>query len=113
MREWSFLNNPRTPAALRASVRTTRVDPRGGAAEVARLRAAPERVLRISNLAAVSTADDSWSRAHGDGGGLLTPAEWATFEGRFASLQGGWCCAPAEDKRLGMPNNVGFHILRA
>ena len=113
MREWSFLDNPRTPAALLASARTTRVDPHGGAAEVARLRAVPERVLRIDNLAAISTGDDSWSRAHGGGGGLLTPAEWATFEARFASLQGGWCCAPPKDRRLGMPNNVGFHILQA
>ena len=42
----------------------------------------------------------------------LTAAEWAAFERRFAALQGGWCCAPPRDRRRGMPNNVGFHILR-
>ena len=115
VREFSLLANPRLPAAMRAAAaapHATPLQPRGGAAELARLRAVTARVLHVPNLAATATADDAWSRAGGGGGGLLTAAEWAAFERRFASLQGGWCCAPPRDRRRGMPHNVGFHILR-
>ena len=115
VREFSALSNPRVPTAMRAAAaapHATPLQPRGGAAELARLRAVTARVLHVPNLAATATADDAWSRAAGGGGGLLTAAEWAAFERRFAALQGGWCCAPPRDRRRGMPNNVGFHILR-
>ena len=39
VREWSFLNNPRIPAALTASVQHTAIAAAGGAAELERLRA--------------------------------------------------------------------------
>ena len=122
VREYSFLTNPRLPAAFRASAAHVRLDLHaagGRAAERARLHSgtvAAARVLNITNLAAI--ADELWDEARAvraTGGGraapttssLLSRGEWRAFRGEFARLQGGWCCAPHGQK----PGAAGFHIL--
>jgi hypothetical protein len=128
VREYSFLSNPRVPAAFAAARNVTALDVRGGAAELRRLRAmAAARVLHLTNVPLI--ADELWvqqPRTARDGGrrrplrrwrreatsagdGLLTDGQWAAFRQAFASVQGGWCCAPRGLK----PHASGFHLLRA
>lgn len=40
---------------------------------------------------------------------LLTADEWSRFLKRFASVQGGWCCAPRGLK----PGAAGFHLINS
>ena len=109
MREHSFLRNPRTPNATRASAVHAAVDSGGGATELRRLQrlARGVAVLNITNIA--EQASSLWNRR--DAGALLSPPARRRFQKRFAGLQGGWCCASAADARRGAPRAASFHLM--
>jgi len=105
VREYSFLENPRVPHELRASVVHTAVQIHGGNAEWLRLKSLSKaRVLDVSNLQAV--ASDMWERR-----AVLPLDKWKAFRHKFARVQGGWCCASRGQVAAGEPRSAGFRLL--
>eukprot|EP00965_Chrysotila_dentata_P114418 3781957-Pleurochrysis_carterae.AAC.4 len=39
--------------------------------------------------------------------------ERRSFDARFGGVWGGWCCAPDEDLKKGMPRSARFSLLKA
>lgn len=101
VREYSFLANFRTPAAVKASVVATQVDASGGVAEMARLVALKStKVLNITNLAAVADL----SKAP-----LLSVEQKRAAKAKFGRVGGSWCCAPRGES----PGRAGFQLWNA
>ena len=41
---------------------------------------------------------------------MLDAQHAARLERAYHSVTGGWCCAPRDDAKRGMPNNHGFRL---
>ena len=103
VREYSFLANPRTPASVRSSFATVALAASGGKEAVDRLRAVKAKVLNVSTLGEFDVLEAP---------GLLSRAERAKFIMKFGSVSGGWCCAPVEERKRGMPHAGGWRLSR-
>ena len=102
MREWSFLSNPRMPAATLASAATAQIGNGGAPTELERLRRefGSTKALHVSN----QPQHDLWRS------GLLGNEVRRELAKRFPYVSGGWCCAPEDDKKWGLPNSHSFHL---
>jgi len=105
IREYSFLANPRTPAAVRAA--TANVTLRKGSAaagEIDRLRStyppARAKVLHVTNI------PDIDARAE-----LLTTRQAMALRSKFGFVGGSWCCAPHADSKKGQPQSAHFSLM--
>ena len=103
VREYSFLANPRTPASVRSSFATVALAASGGKEAVDRLRAVKAKVLNVSTLGEFDVLEAP---------GLLSRAEKTKFIMKFGSVSGGWCCAPVEERKRGMPHAGGWRLSR-
>ena len=90
------------PAATLASAATAQIGNGGAPTELERLRRefGSTKVLHVSNL----PQHDLWRS------GLLGNEVRRELAKRFPYVSGGWCCAPEDDKRRGMPNSHSFHL---
>jgi len=87
IREYSLLDNPRTPQAVTNSLVTTELRPSGATsgAEIERLRTsfASAKVLNLSHVASIDAMRD-----------VLTRPQAKAFANKFSHVYGSWCCAP-------------------
>ena len=107
VREWSFLDNPRMPAAAKTSTAQVTLTKGGAASDFARLEAmASTKVLHLTNslvgldMAAASSA-------------VLSSAQKRAFSRKFGYVAGSWCCAPNEEGKRGAPRSAHFSLLRS
>lgn len=96
VREYSFLSNLRTPAAVLGSQASTSLDVGHAKAELPRLARefADAKVLTIDNLAStlIETGSDLYAL------GVLSEQTAKQLEGEgFHTVGGSWCCKPAND----------------
>ena len=101
LREYSFLDNPRTPKGAVAAESLRGGAPGDRHAEVGRLKAISAPVLNVTNLATIDVLNDDY----------LTPEQAKAFRSKFGYAGGSWCCAPSEEK--GAPRNAHFSLMRA
>lgn len=96
LREWSFLRNPRLPAAMRGAGATHEVaielepaapaDPAARDAVLAAIRSPLARRARVLHLLTTPPDAQAWLRAD----------EYTTFEAAVREWGDFWCCAPIE-----------------
>jgi hypothetical protein len=103
VREYSFLENPRTPAALTASTSFDELQAASPGTEIERLRKAHagKKVLHLKNVHAVDTVKE-----------YLTYPQALAFKSKFGFVRGDWCCAPNADSKRGQPQNSFFSLMR-
>jgi hypothetical protein len=102
VREWSFLDNPRVPAAVRSSIEHVSVSAQ---TPMAQLKQAHAKVLNItSSLRELDLASPSI--------GVLSDADKRSFLGKFRHTGGSWCCAPQMEQKIGAPRSAHFSLLR-
>ena len=101
LREYSFLDNPRTPKGAVAAESLRGGAPGDRHAEVGRLKAISAPVLNVTNLATIDVLNDDY----------LTAEQAKAFRSKFGYAGGSWCCAPSEEK--GAPRNAHFSLMRA
>lgn len=105
IREFSLLENPRTPAAVKASYAAVSVDASAAAgSETTRLRKkfADVKLLNLTNAHAIDAV----------GGSVLAPEELNAFRSKFGYVSGSWCCAPTSDAKKGQPNSARFQLVK-
>eukprot|EP00964_Phaeocystis_antarctica_P061128 scaffold36489_cov60-Phaeocystis_antarctica.AAC.1 len=102
VREWSLLSNPRMPPAMLAAAAEVELVNGGAPTELERLRRefGSTKVLLVTNL----PQHDLWRS------GLLGNEVRRELAKRFPYVSGGWCCAPEDDKKRGLPNSHSFHL---
>lgn len=108
LREYSFLENVRTPAQVKGGVVpiSINLEPRGDRPSLralfSKLEANKAKVLNVTNLGKLPDLL---------GSGLLPHAAKHDFKRKFANARGGWCCAPQDDLNQGMPRSATFKLM--
>lgn len=118
IREYSFLDNPRTPKAVRDSVASVAVRTASsgggsgglggglqlGSPEIRRIKHEYKqyRVLNLTNIGAIDALKE-----------VLSTSERALFTAKFGFVSGSWCCAPQADQKKGQPMSSYFSLMRA
>eukprot|EP00966_Prymnesium_polylepis_P334564 7389933-Prymnesium_polylepis.2 len=100
IREYSFLQNPRTPDVVKQGVASIELSGSSDSSDALKRRHAATKVLNVTNLASTDVINT-----------LLTKAQVKDFRREFGSVGGSWCCAPSEDRNKGMPPSSYFRLM--
>jgi hypothetical protein len=100
VREYSFMDNPRTPAAVRQGVRSAPLAEAGPTLE--RLAGHTDKVLDVGRVVGIDPLEN----------GLLSKEQRRAFKQRFGNVGGSWCCSPMDEKKQGAPHSVGFRLMK-
>ena len=108
IREWSLLDNPRMPAAVKAAraevTLGTNAEGGGGESEFQRLKAMKStKVLHVTNT--FTKLDLTATRS-----AVLSDEQKRAAQRKFGYIAGSWCCAPNEEAKRGAPRAANFML---
>jgi len=99
VREYSFMSNPRTPAAVKGGVR--KLGPITASSSLDELARYKDKVLDVGKLVGLDPLES----------GLLSREQKREFKQKFRDVGGSWCCAPVSEKKAGAPHSHGFRLM--